>query len=164
MRLPPNSASRQRSEITRGADGALRGNDGEHVLVEHGQQQTNDLGLHTRGSLRQACGLEAQHKAYDWGGQGVTHASTMRAHDVDLKFLKFFSRNADARQLAEASVDTVNRIVAPCGPQQDLMAFADDRPEGWIKPQARAAMHLAPETEAGFSWGQQQTLHAHPSP
>ncbi len=98
---------RQRREIARGADGSLRGNHGQDVGIEQGEEGVDDERAHAGETSRQVVRLEQQHAPYERGRERFAHAARMAAHEVELQLPGLLRGNDAVGERAEARVDAV---------------------------------------------------------
>ena len=103
---------RERREVARRADRAFLGNDRQHVGIEQREQGIDDVAAHTRHAMRKARGLQQQHQAHDRRCERLADAGAVRQHEVLLQLRQLVVGDARLRELAEAGVDAVDRLVA----------------------------------------------------
>ncbi len=72
-------------EVARGADGALRGDDGRDARGQHLFQQGHDLPPHAGGAAAEGEELQRHHQAGDRAGHRIAHAAAMRQDQVALQ-------------------------------------------------------------------------------
>ncbi len=102
----------ERREVARGADRALRRNDRRHAAIEHRRDAVDRLRPHAGGALGEAAELQRHHQPRDGDGRRLAHACRVRQHDVALKLREIGLIDPHAGELAEAGVDSVDRLAA----------------------------------------------------
>ena len=103
---------RERCEIARGTDRALRRHIGQHVGGQKGQQRFDDLGPRTGGAARQRHRLQRQGEAHHRARQVLAGSRRMAAQQVELQLRQLAFGDARGGELAKAGVHAVQR--GPC--------------------------------------------------
>ena len=106
---------RQRGKVARRADRSLRRDDRGQLLGKHRPQQFDRRHPHPRRALRQARQFQRHHQPSNVGRHRLADPRGMAQHDVALERLQVVVADPDARQFAEAGIDSVHRLV----PRQD---------------------------------------------
>jgi hypothetical protein len=94
---------------------------------------------HAGETARQRGGLRRQHQPHDRRRQRRADADAMRADQVALQGGQFVLADALGRELAEAGVDAVDRVVAGRGGLHDGGAATDRRPGVGVQRERHAA-------------------------
>src|SRR3984957_20232887 len=102
----------QGSQITAGADAALRRNKRRDAAVEHLAKRVNSLGAHPGETFGKRIRAQQHHGANLSRGQRRPNTHGVRSHQVDLHFANLLTRNTDIAQLSHAGCDRVGNCVA----------------------------------------------------
>ena len=139
---------RQRRQIARGADRALAGHHWHQAIGQHRLQHGDGGGAHARGTLGEARELEGQHQPNDGHGRRLANTCRVRQHDVGLQPRQVGRRDAHAGELAEARIDSVDRLALGHDGLDRMGARLDRRQAGWIELGTGAAVDGAPALQA----------------
>jgi hypothetical protein len=101
---------RQRRQVARGADRALRRDRGHDPGVVQRHQRIHDPGAHAGIAARQAADLRQEDQAHHVVRQQLAGAHRVRQDQVALQLLQLVLRDMGLGQDAEAGIDAVGRI------------------------------------------------------
>ena len=93
-----------------------------HAGIEHGHEQFDQLRTASAEALGQYIGAQQQHGARLALRERLTDPARMAAHQVHLQLRQLLRRNAHVRQLAEASIDAVDRLAGGQNPLDQVAA------------------------------------------
>jgi hypothetical protein len=111
---------------------------------EHRFDEGDCLRLHARCALGEAAELQRHHEARHCDGSGLADPRGVREHDVALKLGEIGGLNPHACQLAEAGIDSIDRIAARQNPPDRGGARSDSGTMGRVDRNGVAAPYLAP--------------------
>ena len=140
---------RQRREITRCPYRALARDHRGQAAQQHRLQQGGGLGLHPRGTLRQAGELERHHQPDHRHRRRRAGTRGMAQHDIALQPGEIGIADAQAGEFSEAGVDAIDRFSPGPGCAR--------RPQRWRRSpgptpdrggQRRSAINAAPLAQA----------------
>ena len=100
----------QRREIAGSADAALLGDGRHHAAVVHLDELVDQLRCHSRMSLGQRLDAQSERESADAETQQRSHADRMAAQQILLQGEHLVWFDALAGELAEAGVDTIQRL------------------------------------------------------
>ena len=101
---------RERREIARGADRALRGNHRIDLVCEQREQSVDETLADAGKAARQRIDFQREDQPHDRIRQRLADPRSMRQQQVSLEQFQLFGRNARLREQPEARVDTVGGI------------------------------------------------------
>ena len=150
---------RQGGQVARCARRALGRHDRDQIVLEQGLEHGDRFRPDAGGALGQARQLERHHQPNDRRGRRLAHAGRMRQHDVALQGLEVAGRDPDARQFAEAGVDSVDRLALGHDPLDGVGTATDRGAAAGIDRQRGAAIDGAPVRERDEAGPQQNGRH-----
>ena len=103
---------RKRCQIARCADRPLRGNDRRDAFRQQAFQQLHRLPADARCAAPDGKQFQRQHQPRGIDVERFTNAAAMGEHQIALQLLGILRLDADARQLAEAGIDAIDRFIA----------------------------------------------------
>ncbi len=145
---------RQWRQVARCAHRALRRDHRQHAAPEHGFQERQRRRSDSGCALRQAGDLQRQHQPHHGVRHGLADPCRMRQHDVTLQRLQIVRRDAHAGELAEAGVDSINRVAPRHDRRDGGGAALHGGPAGRVERGIGAAVDVAPGAEGNRAGGQ----------
>src|ERR1700733_9503759 len=149
---PPPAVHRPRHmgggpQTARGARRSLRRDHRRDAARQHGLDEGNRLRLDARCALRQAAELQRHHEPRCRDRRRFAHARSVREDNVALKFSEVCGLDANARQFAEAGINSVDRFAAGENALHCRRARDYDSTAGGINGQRLAAPDRPPVSE-----------------
>src|SRR5215470_7334383 len=92
---------REWSEVARGADRALRRNQGMNTAIEHRAERLGDDGTNAGEAFCDSIGAQDERGARFRFAEGGADAAGMTSNQIHLKLLNLIGRNANRGELAE---------------------------------------------------------------
>ncbi len=142
---------RERCKIPRRAHGSLGWDHRRHAARKHGLDELKRLRLNARGALRQAAEFQRHHEPRCRDRRCFSDARSVRKDDVALKLSEVCGLDPHARQFAEASVDSVDRLATGQDPLNRRCARGDGGMTGRVDGHGRALPDRAPVGQRRFS-------------
>ncbi len=143
---------RERGEIARRADAALRRNDRHGVLVEQRLQRLDHQRPNARIAAAEAEQLQDDHQPRDMARQRIAEAGAVRQDEVGLKLGKALVGNARVGEQAEPGVDAVDGFAAGDDAIDRGGGGADAAHAGVVETRLRPGPELTQLVERHVFW------------
>ena len=134
---------RERREIAGCADGSLRGDARQDVVLEELHQALDDQGTHTRAAHGQHLRAQRDHRAHDGCGEIGTHTTGVAAQEIVLQRADLASADPS---LGEGAKTRVHSIDVGCG----VTRLGQTRDESVRSFHALARLHSEVEVGAAM--------------
>ena len=138
---------RQGGQVAAGPDGALTGDHGDQLALQHGLQQVGGLRPHAGRALGEAGQLQGHHQPDDIAGGGGPGSRRMAQHDVALQPSEVRVPDPHIGELAEAGIDSIDRRAGGQNARDRGRAGSDHRPGGGVELRRRAEIDGPPVAE-----------------
>ena len=103
---------RERREIARRTDAALRGHGRMDPPVQHLNEQLGEHRPHAARAAHQHVGSQQHHRAYGVLCQGLADTGRMAPNEIELQLATLLGRDAHVREFPETGIHAVHRFSA----------------------------------------------------
>jgi hypothetical protein len=142
---------RERREVARGADGALRRDQGQQAAREAGFEHCDHRPTDARRAAGEAAEFERQDQSHHLGRQRLADAGGVAQHDVALERGEIACCDSHLGQLPEAGVDAVHGLALGEDGGDRGRARFHRWPAGGVEAWDGAAIDGAPLGEGGVA-------------